>query len=261
MAEESTPSVKDKQAWLKNAFSKKGKTEPEPRGPRAGNSLVQERHKWIEEELQLRKSLKSQGKSELAISQELIAAKKRWLDIDNERKNKETADVPSPARGKKFVPAETKKSEEDAGTKPDASKSQVNPPAAISTNSKIFGMTASQTDQMVASLAALLVGSAPSDEGVTAEKLVAVAESAGCSLSSGLATLFASVVTKAPEGVESFMAAPGGGGGGGGSGGGGGDADAPAAAKEEEKPEEEEMDMGGGMDMFGAEEGEGGGDY
>ena len=47
---------------------------------------------------------------------------------------------------------------------------------------------------------------------------------------------------------------------GGGGGGGGGDAGA-AEEKEEEKEEEEEMDLGGGMDMFGAEEGDGGGDY
>ena len=49
-------------------------------------------------------------------------------------------------------------------------------------------------------------------------------------------------------------------GGGGGGGGGGGDAAAAEEEKEEEK-EEEEMDLGGGMDMFGGEEGEGGGDY
>lgn len=50
-----------------------------------------------------------------------------------------------------------------------------------------------------------------------------------------------------------------------GSGGGGGDAPAAGgagAAKVEEKEEEEEMDMGGGMDMFGGDEGGGGkGDY
>lgn len=49
-------------------------------------------------------------------------------------------------------------------------------------------------------------------------------------------------------------------GGGGGGGGGGGDAGGDGAAAEEveeEKVEEEEMDLGGGMDMFGAEEGSG----
>lgn len=34
-----------------------------------------------------------------------------------------------------------------------------------------------------------------------------------------------------------------------------------AEVVEEEKEEEEEMDMGGGMDMFGGEAVEGGGDY
>ncbi|CAM9796139.1 unnamed protein product [Ectocarpus fasciculatus] len=43
------------------------------------------------------------------------------------------------------------------------------------------------------------------------------------------------------------------------SGGGGGGGDAPAAAAPVEEEEEEEIDMGGGMSMFGAEEG--GGDY
>jgi hypothetical protein len=48
---------------------------------------------------------------------------------------------------------------------------------------------------------------------------------------------------------------------GGGRGGDGGDGGAAVEEKEEEKPVEEEMDMGGGMDMFGGDEGEGGGDY
>jgi ribosomal protein L12E/L44/L45/RPP1/RPP2 len=51
-------------------------------------------------------------------------------------------------------------------------------------------------------------------------------------------------------------------GGGGGGGGGGGAAGGGAAVEEaeEEKEEEEEADLGGGMDMFGAREGDGG-DY
>ena len=53
----------------------------------------------------------------------------------------------------------------------------------------------------------------------------------------------------------------GGGGGGGGSGGAGGNGEAAAADEEkEEEEEEEEIDMGGGMDMFGGDEG-GGDDY
>jgi ribosomal protein L12E/L44/L45/RPP1/RPP2 len=111
-------------------------------------------------------------------------------------------------------------------------------------------LTAGQKEEMVASLACLMVGG-----DVSADKLVAVAESAGCTLSSGLAKLFTLVVSTAPDGIESFASAPGSGGGG--SGGSGG---AAVEAKEEEKEEEEEMDMGGGMDMFGNED-EGGGDY
>jgi large subunit ribosomal protein LP1 len=65
---------------------------------------------------------------------------------------------------------------------------------------------------------------------------------------------------KHPSQVAALIANPtaGGGGGGGGGGDGGGEA---AEEKEEEKPVEEEMDMGGGMDMFGGDEAEGGGDY
>ena len=47
----------------------------------------------------------------------------------------------------------------------------------------------------------------------------------------------------------------GGGGGGGGGSGGSGDAAAEEEEKEEEKEEEEEMDIGGGMDMFGGDDG------
>jgi len=62
------------------------------------------------------------------------------------------------------------------------------------------------------------------------------------------------------EVYEAYLADPSafaGSGGGGGEGGGGGDAE---EEKVEEKEEEEEMDLGGGMDMFGGDEG-GGGDY
>lgn len=127
------------------------------------------------------------------------------------------------------------------------------------------GLNDIQKEEMIASLAVFLVGSAAGDEAeMTAEKLQAVASSAGCSLSAPMATLFSSVASKVKGGVESYKSAPGGGGGGGGAaaaaGGGGGGA-AAAAEKPEEKEEEEEMDLGGGMDMFGGDEGGGGGDY
>jgi ribosomal protein L12E/L44/L45/RPP1/RPP2 len=120
-------------------------------------------------------------------------------------------------------------------------------------------LTASQKDELVASLSYLLVGSAESEDGVTADKLQSVASTAGNTLSPALATLFASVVGKAKKGVDGYCTSPGGGGGGGAAA--GGDAAAAAEAQPEEKEEEEEMDMGGGMDMFGGDEGEGGGDY
>mmetsp|Transcript_66906 Transcript_66906/g.93071 ORF Transcript_66906/g.93071 Transcript_66906/m.93071 type:complete len:123 (-) Transcript_66906:52-420(-) len=63
-----------------------------------------------------------------------------------------------------------------------------------------------------------------------------------------------------PEKIASVIASPGagsGGGGGGGSGG-GGDGGGEEEEEEEEKEEEEEADIGGGMDMFGGDEG---GDY
>jgi ribosomal protein L12E/L44/L45/RPP1/RPP2 len=68
------------------------------------------------------------------------------------------------------------------------------------------------------------------------------------------------------EGMEKVKDIPLGGGGGGSGGGAGAgpgaDAGGAAAAPAEEEKEEEEMDLGGGMDMFGGDEGgEGGKDY
>merc|ERR1711971_1050512 len=74
-----------------------------------------------------------------------------------------------------------------------------------------------------------------------------------------LPILFSNFLSK-PEKVMELICSPGGSGGGGGAGGAeGGDAGEEEAEKEEEKVEEEEIDFGGGMDMFGGEEG--GGDY
>merc|ERR1711966_214639 len=57
-----------------------------------------------------------------------------------------------------------------------------------------------------------------------------------------------------PAKVSELITSPGGGGGGdAGAGGAGGDA--AEEEKEEEKEEEEEMDLGGGMDMFGGDDG------
>lgn len=79
-------------------------------------------------------------------------------------------------------------------------------------------LSASQKEDLVASLSGLIVGS--TDE-VTAEKLQAVATASGNSVSAPMAALFAKVLTSAEKGVESYTPGPGGGGGGGGEGGGG----------------------------------------
>mmetsp|Transcript_9021 Transcript_9021/g.11640 ORF Transcript_9021/g.11640 Transcript_9021/m.11640 type:complete len:119 (+) Transcript_9021:143-499(+) len=103
-------------------------------------------------------------------------------------------------------------------------------------------LSASQKEELVASLACLVIAS----EETSAESLSAVAEASGNELSEGVAALFATVVSKA-GGIDKFCAAPGSGGGGGS----GGDAGEAEAVVEEEEEEEEEADIGGGMDMFG----------
>merc|ERR1719330_1729354 len=106
------------------------------------------------------------------------------------------------------------------------------------TYTSLSELSDSQKEELVASLATLVVGSATAS---------------GNSLSASYATLF-SKVTEAAGGIDKFCAAPGSGGGGGG--GGGGAAAGGEAEKEEEKEEEEEeADIGGGMDMFGGDDG------
>jgi hypothetical protein len=110
------PSVQAKKEWLRNAFNKKEKTVTQPR---PGKDLVQERHRWIQEEVQLRTTMKRQGKSDKAISHELVAARKRWMD--NERKKcekyQETILVRSPASERSLL-EEKKECDKDARTKP-----------------------------------------------------------------------------------------------------------------------------------------------
>lgn len=122
------------------------------------------------------------------------------------------------------------------------------------TLTSLADLSASQKQELVASLSSIVAGSSGKD--VTAESLAAIAEASGNSLSGAWATIFADVVSKA-NGLDNFCAAPGAGGGGGAGGAAGGEAAAVAAVEEE--PEEEEADMGGGTDMFGGDEG--GGDY
>ena len=111
--------------------------------------------------------------------------------------------------------------------------------------SSLTDLSASQKEDLVASLAAIVVGS--TDGEMSAVALSAVAKEAGCDLSGAMASLFASVVDKS-GGLEKFTLAPGGGGGG------GGDA---AEAEAEEEAEEEEMEAPA-VDMFGGDDG---GDY
>jgi hypothetical protein len=121
--------VKVKQEWLQNAFKKKEYTEMQPH-PRPGNDLVQDRHRWIQEELQLRKTLKSQGKSDQAITRELVQARQLWLD--DERKKYQEAVIISPGvnsyykRSKRFMQEEKKGDD----IKPHADKATVVSPAA-----------------------------------------------------------------------------------------------------------------------------------
>jgi hypothetical protein len=76
----------------------------------------------------------------------------------------------------------------------------------------IADLSEGQKEELVASLSCLIVG----DNDMTGEKLSAVASASGNSLTASMAALFATVVSKAPKGMESFTPPPGGGGGGGG---------------------------------------------
>mmetsp|Transcript_2895 Transcript_2895/g.4418 ORF Transcript_2895/g.4418 Transcript_2895/m.4418 type:complete len:120 (+) Transcript_2895:515-874(+) len=114
----------------------------------------------------------------------------------------------------------------------------------------ISEISAAQKQELVASLATLVIG----DE-CSAESITAVADASGNSIDASMAALFASVVGMA-GGVEKFCAAPGSGGGGGG----GAAADSGAAAAVEEEEEEEEEMQAPASDMFGSGDA-GGGDY
>ena len=74
--------------------------------------------------------------------------------------------------------------------------------------SSLTDLSASQKEDLVASLSAIVVGS--TDGEISADALSAVAKEAGCDLSGAMASLFASVVDKS-GGVEKFTLAPGGG--------------------------------------------------
>uniref|UniRef100_A0A7S3V8S4 60S acidic ribosomal protein P2 n=1 Tax=Chaetoceros debilis TaxID=122233 RepID=A0A7S3V8S4_9STRA len=114
--------------------------------------------------------------------------------------------------------------------------------------SSLSDLSDSQKQELVASLASIVVGDSSSSEALSA-----VAEASGNSLDGSMAALFSSVVASA-GGLKKFCAAPGAGGGGGG---GVAVAGGEEAAVEEEPEEEEEAPAA--TDMFG---GDGdGGDY
>jgi hypothetical protein len=75
-------------------------------------------------------------------------------------------------------------------------------------------LSASQKEELVASLSCLVAKGGE----ITSETLQAVATASGNTLPSGLASLFANVVSKSKDGMKTFTPAPGGGGGGGGGG-------------------------------------------
>eukprot|EP01038_Epipyxis_sp_PR26KG_P012382 gene12382-16609_t len=123
-----------------------------------------------------------------------------------------------------------------------------------------FEVTGAQKDQLVVSLAAILL----SDSGVdiTAENIDSIVNATGNKIPSYYSALYATFIEKA-GGVDKFFSGPSAGGGGGAAApaAAGGGAAAPAAAKAPEKPKEEEVDaLEGGMSMFGGGGG-GGGDY
>jgi hypothetical protein len=78
----------------------------------------------------------------------------------------------------------------------------------------LSSLSDSQKQELVASLASILAASGEGD--VDADKLEAIATSAGCSLSGAYASLFAQVMAKGS--LEKICCGPGSGGGGGGGG-------------------------------------------
>ena len=76
--------------------------------------------------------------------------------------------------------------------------------------SSLEGLSDAQKEELVASLACLLIG----DNELSAEKLSAVATASGNKISDAMAALYVSVVSNSPKGIESFAPPPGGSGGG-----------------------------------------------
>uniref|UniRef100_A0A7R9ZMW8 60S acidic ribosomal protein P1 n=1 Tax=Craspedostauros australis TaxID=1486917 RepID=A0A7R9ZMW8_9STRA len=119
-------------------------------------------------------------------------------------------------------------------------------------------LTKAQKDEFATAFAILALYDGGAD--VTSEQINNLLEATGNTEVEAFYPIIFANYLGTPEKIGELIATPGGSGGGGGGGGGaGGEAAAEEEEKEEEKVEEEEMDLGGGMDMFGGDEG--GGDY
>jgi ribosomal protein L12E/L44/L45/RPP1/RPP2 len=125
----------------------------------------------------------------------------------------------------------------------------------------VSNLSQSAKEDLATSLAVLALYDGGAE--ISSSQISTLLEATNNEVEAFLPIIFANYLSN-PEQVAKLISSPGGVGGGGGGGGGGAAADAGAdaaeEAKEEKKEEEEEMDLGGGMDMFGGDEG-GGGDY
>jgi len=117
-------------------------------------------------------------------------------------------------------------------------------------------LSKAQRDEVATSLAALCLYDG--GEAVTAGSINTILGATNNEVEAFYPVIFANFLK--PDKIASLISSPGAGGGGGGGGGGDSGGDVEEEKVEEEKVEEEEIDMGGGMDMFGGDEG-GGGDY
>ncbi|EEC49773.1 predicted protein [Phaeodactylum tricornutum CCAP 1055/1] len=118
----------------------------------------------------------------------------------------------------------------------------------------------SQKDEYATAFAILALYDGGAD--VSTEQIGALLEATGNTEVEAFYPIIFANFLNSPEKIGELIALPAaGGGGGGGSAGGADNAEAAEVVKEEEKEEEVEMDLGGGMDMFGGDDGDGGGDY
>merc|ERR1712157_687736 len=114
-------------------------------------------------------------------------------------------------------------------------------------------LSPSQKQELATSLAAIALFDGGAE--IDSEKINSLLTATNNTVESYIPVLFSSFVSKSENAMESMCSyGTGGGGGGGGAAAGGAEE---AAVEEEEEEEEEEMDLGGGMDMFGGDEGDG----